>query len=233
MQDIDEEALRAASDPLAAELFIARNRQFILRCASRFTHRYITDSDDEWSVAMIAFSDSLALYQSEKGSFLSFAELIIRRRLTDHLRSESEFFHEISVSPSIFQGQATDSEESPGLQEAIIHKAVWKDRSDLTDEIEAVGQLLKNYGISFYDLPQCSPKAEKTRRLCALAIRYLIKDPILLSQVRCTSSIPLKSVCSATGIPRKALERHRKYIIAAMEILLGDFPGLQEYLRYI
>jgi len=31
-------------------------------------------------------------------------------------------------------------------------------------------------------------------------------------------------------VPRKVLERHRKYIIAAVVILTGDYPGLTDYL---
>jgi RNA polymerase sigma factor len=34
-------------------------------------------------------------------------------------------------------------------------------------------------------------------------------------------------------VPRKILERHRKYIVAAIEILSGEYPYLAEYLRYI
>jgi RNA polymerase sigma factor len=36
-----------------------------------------------------------------------------------------------------------------------------------------------------------------------------------------------------TNVPRKILERHRKYIIAAIEILSGEYPYLADYLRYI
>jgi RNA polymerase sigma factor len=36
-----------------------------------------------------------------------------------------------------------------------------------------------------------------------------------------------------THVPRKILERHRKYIIAAIEILSGEYPYLADYLRYI
>ena len=35
------------------------------------------------------------------------------------------------------------------------------------------------------------------------------------------------------GVHKKILERHRKYIIAAAEILNGEYPLLAEYMNYI
>ncbi len=233
MQEVDEEAVYARADPQLAESFIERNRQFILRCAAKHTHKYISDSDDEWSVAMSAFSEALTLYQADKGAFLPFSELIIRRRLTDYLRSQARFAHEIAVAPSVFQGQISDSEINVGLQEAVIQKTVHEDNTDLKCEIEAAGKLLEKYGISFLDLAECSPKAEKTRNHCATIVRYLLSSPLLLSEIRRTSIMPIQAVSYETRVPGKILERHRKYIIAAVEILDGDFPGLCEYLRYI
>jgi RNA polymerase sigma factor len=43
----------------------------------------------------------------------------------------------------------------------------------------------------------------------------------------------MKELVSATGISRKILDRHRRYIIAAVEILSGDYPLLAEYMQFI
>ena len=42
---------------------------------------------------------------------------------------------------------------------------------------------------------------------------------------------PIKNIAENTKVPRKILERHRKYIIAAVEIICNDFPLLQEYIK--
>ena len=39
-----------------------------------------------------------------------------------------------------------------------------------------------------------------------------------------------KELCNGTGLQRKLIDRHRRYIIAAAEILKGDFPLLGDYL---
>jgi len=45
--------------------------------------------------------------------------------------------------------------------------------------------------------------------------------------------LPLKVLENNLKLPRKILERHRKYIIAGAEIISGDYPILSEYLKFI
>jgi RNA polymerase sigma factor len=60
-----------------------------------------------------------------------------------------------------------------------------------------------------------------------------LKNPVLLSELMNSKQLPLKIIENNLKIPRKILERHRKYIIAAIEILYGEYPYLAEYLHYI
>ena len=94
-------------------------------------------------------------------------------------------------------------------------------------------QILGAYGFSFFDLSNSSPKAEKTRRQCALAVRTLIEDTALISRMQASKTLPIRELALRSGVSKKLLERHRKYIIAATEILTGDYPVLGEYLRPI
>ncbi len=233
MQKADEEAIRAALDRQAADDFIAQNRQIILRCASKCTRRYVTCSDDAWSVALMAFSEAISLYQADKGSFLPFAELVMRRRLTDFVRSEVRHSGELSVSPSVFEGVVDGDAPDAALQKSVISRTVTEEDTSVKYEIEAVGAILSSYGFTFFDLASCSPKSTKTKKSCAAAIRCLLNTPSLLSEMRTSKTLPVKAVCADTGVDRKIIERHRKYIIASAEILLGDFPNLAEYLKFV
>ena len=100
-------------------------------------------------------------------------------------------------------------------------------------EIEAASQILSTYGFSFYDLAGCSPKAEKTKKACAKAVAYIIRNPLIASEMMSTKLLPVKLIEKNSNIPRKIIERHRKYIIAAVEIMTGDYPFLAEYMRFI
>ncbi|HWQ51679.1 MAG TPA: hypothetical protein VN369_07750 [Terriglobales bacterium] len=232
MQKTDKEAVRAAQDRQAADDLIAQNRQFILRCASKCTHRYVTCSDDAWSVALMAFSEAISLYQADKGPFLPFAELVMRRRLTDFMRSEGRRSGEVSVSPSVFEGEIDAEAPDVAIQEAVISKTTVSEDSPVKYEIAGVGTILSAYGFSFLELTSCSPKSAKTKKSCAAAIKCLLDAPALLAEMQGSKTLPIKAVCEGAGVDRKILERHRKYIIACAEILAGDFPALSEYLKF-
>ena len=103
----------------------------------------------------------------------------------------------------------------------------------LQDEIEAIGQILKRYGFSFFDLPDASPKAEKTKRKCIAAIREILKEPEWIDQMRNKCLLPMKDLSEKSRISLKTLEKHRRYIIAAVEILDGDYPLLAEYMKAV
>ena len=66
-------------------------KPFIAKTASTVCNRYITESDDEFSIGLIAFNEAIDKYSSEKGnSLIAFAEIIIKRRVIDYLRSQSK-----------------------------------------------------------------------------------------------------------------------------------------------
>ena len=234
---LNMQALRAKTDEALLGELIRKNRRFILGCAYKTIHRFISESDDEWSVALIAFHEAVMAYEDDKGSFRSFAALVIRRRLLDHLEKQKRTQYEIPVDLSGGES-AEEMEPSPiqvETQRAIAARSMAADgaESALRDEIEAMQQVLGDYGFSFFDLAGCSPKAQETKAACAAVIRELMADPALTARMRSTRSLPAGELCRRTGVPRKIPENHRKYIIAAAEILLGDYPGLAEYLRFV
>jgi len=231
MNDLNTRIEEAAADTQKMEELIIKYEPFILNCASSVTHRYITKSDDEWSIALLAFSQAVHHYHAEKGSFLSFSALVIRRRLTDYLRSETRRRSEILAEPALFHSEVSD--HSFALQKEITNKTKKSAQSELKLEIETVNEIFSSYGFCFFDLAACSPKAEKTKKSCAKVVCYILKNEFLLHHLQESKLLPIKIIEKNTNVPRKILERHRKYIIAAIEILSGEYPGLADYMRFI
>lgn len=232
-KNLDRQAIAAKNDETALNQFVAENKDFILRCASRTCKRFITESDDEFEVAMVAFWEAVRQYNGEAGSFSSFAAMVIRRRLMDSFDSKSRHSREIAVGHSM-----TWSEEDQlagviaEVQQAIVRNSR-DDTNDVKEEIEALGGVLREYGFSFFDLAEASPKAGKTKKCCGRAVRWMLAAAERVLQMRKTHSLPVAAISLALDIARKILERHRRYIIAATEILDGDYPHLAEYLDYI
>ena len=234
LREIDEQAVAASKNSELFNKFAAEKEFFILKTASKDLGKYITKSDDEWSIALSAFSQAVKDYSFSKGSFLSFAELVIKRRMIDYLRNRSKNDSEILVDPFIFSSESDEDDEANTIIKSEVSKKISISPDDtLKNEIMTITDVLLQYGFSFYDLTSCSPKAEKTKLACAKAVRFISENPLLYKEMRASKTLPLKEIEKNTKLPRKILERHRKYIIAAVEIITGDYPYLAEYMRFV
>lgn len=232
MGEIDIMAVNAKDNENLMNMLISQYENFILKCASAAARKYISKSDDEWSVALAAFTEAVKNYSSEKGSFLNFSELVIRRRIIDYIRSKSRYAPELLVKPSLFESEIED-EADYSLQSEIANKVSKEEDNSLKMEIYLINEIFSGYGFSFMDLTDCSPKAVKTKKSCAKVVAYMINHPILVSEMKIKRQLPLNLIEKNTKVPRKLLERHRKYIIAAVEIMSGDYPYLAGYMGYI
>ena len=241
MNELEQTVLAAKADESVFEELVGRHKAWILRVAAEATHRFVTDSDDEWSAALLAFSEAVQSYEPEKGSFRGFAATVIRRRVVDCLRAEGRRGGELSVTPAAFEdGLDEETADGVGLQtQRRMADAAGEDaaRADTAararEEIAAMQEILRLYGFSFFDLADSSPKTDKTKKSCARAVRTLIARALLMAQMRLKRLLPIRELSAASGVIRKILERHRRYIIAAAEILDGDFPILAGYVSYV
>ena len=233
MRELDSYVLEAKSNPSVLETLIKQQEHYILKCASKTCHRYITKSDDEWSIALMAFTQAVQSYDHTKGSFLSFTDLVIKRRLIDYIKSQTKFSSEVTVDPIAFDTEPEEDAPDAPIRIAVAEQVSKQDNNDLKYEIEAANTKFSEYGFSFFDLSECSPHAAKTKKACAEAVNYMLGNELLVKELRATKQLPLKIIEKNTRVPRKILERHRKYIIAAIEILSGEYPYLTDYLRYI
>ena len=204
-----------------------------MHVASKVSGHYITKSDDEWAIALTAFVQAVKEYDLKKGNFISFAKLVVQRRLIDYIRQQMKYKPEVTVNPVTFD-MDSEEEEDDKVRYAITKKSMETGSKDsLVLEINTVNENLKEYGFSFFDLTKCSPKAAKTKSACARVIHFCIQDPMIITVLKNTRLLPVKILEKNTKVPRKIIERHRKYIIAAIVILSGEYLELAEYLRYI
>lgn len=234
MRELDTMAEKAKTDMNLMSNLIKQYENFILKCASSAAHNYISKNDDEYSVALNAFSEAIKSYSMEKGSFLNLAELVIRRRIIDFTRSRSRYAPEIPINPTLFNADNEETEDNLSIKIEITKNLSQTDMDNsLKLEIELANEIFASYGFTFMSLAECSPKAKKTKASCARAVVYILKNDILVSNLKVKKMLTINVIEKNAKVPRKILERHRKYIIAAVEILSGDFPYLAEYIRFI
>lgn len=233
MRTMDDKAIQAKGDSDYRETLIRESESFILGIAHKAAGQYVSYSDDEWSVSLLAFHEAIEAYSAHKGHFLPFAELVIRRRLADSSKQQRKYQAEIPVNPRSFGGEYEEEEEDLSLRLQVLEGLETREEFVAKWEILALNQTLMPYGFSFLDLVEASPKTKKTKVACAKAVASLWNDSQRLKEMRNSCTLPIQFIVAKTWIQRKVIERHRKYIIAAIEIFTGDYPILAEYLRFM
>ena len=232
--DIVTKVQKAASNEDAFAALCKEFEKHMRFVASQVTGRYISESDDEWSVTLLAFYEAVGSYRSDKGSFVSFSDMVIKRRLIDNIRSQSRTAREVATDMgaqehAADEDAAFDPTSSEFSKQAVEISNRDREARDIRWEIEGLNKVLVNYGISFADLPDVSPKAEKTKKACARAISAICGDEDIMAKMKQNGRLPAKDVSKAADLPLKLLDKHRKYIIAVVEIMTGDYPELQAY----
>lgn len=102
-------------------------KPFIAKTVSSVCKRYIYETDDEFSIGLIAFNEAIEKYSPEKGSsLLSFSEVLIKRRVIDYIRKQTKSQH-ISMDLTY----SSLEEESPGM--VIVNELSLEDYKKKSD----------------------------------------------------------------------------------------------------
>ncbi len=224
-------AIRAGNDIDEKEKFFAEEFDHILRLTARILKRTVTKSDEEFSIGLMAVSEALNSYDENKGDFWNYAAMVIKSRLFDNYRASSRYGSELAVAPDAFGGEIDDSDGAlTSISIQVREKtAVYVDNS-LRDEIEALGDELAEYGIDLFDLPAVAPKSEKTRTSCRKLLNAFFDPPPLTDDLRSSKNLQVAELVRRTGEKRKLIERHRKYLVAAILAKAGDYSGIGTYI---
>lgn len=209
--------------------FVEEYKPFIASCAQKFSGRYMNyGSDDELSIAMMAFVEAIRSFEQSKGNFFSFSRNVIKRRLIDYYRTEKNNKNVISLNMYI-EGQ--DDEFDLSGREAI---QVFSDQR-LADqrrlELEELGKELAAWNITYMDLSNSSPKHRKKREQCDELAAIILSRSDLMQQVLVKKYLPIAELEKLSGLPRKLIERFRKYIIALVVVVTGDYEYIRDYIK--
>lgn len=102
---------------------------------------------------------------------------------------------------------------------------------NISFELYRLKKQLEEFSISFFDVSKESPKTKQTKETVLHIIMCIIDDEIVLKSIFEEKQIPLNYIVKEKGINRKFLQRHRRYIIATVIILTGEYPILSKYIK--
>lgn len=227
---LNERVQRIKTSDIEIDKLVQEYKPFIASCVEKITGRFVRyGEDDELSIALLAFVEAIKAFDISKGNFLSFAQNVIKRRLIDYFRKESK--HSKIISISTYTSDDEDSEMDLSTGEALDKYSQDNISEYRRLELQELKRELALWDISFLELTNASPKSEKTRKSYNDVIQYLMRNPDMLDQVKKKKLLPIVEIEKNTGIPRKTIERSRKYILAVIIILTGDYQYVKDYIN--
>lgn len=218
-----------AGDEQALHDLLFSYSPFMKKTASQVCKRFIDDHDDEYSVALSAFNEAVQKFdETNNASFLTFAHMVIRRRVIDFIRKESrreEFSHDFlpSTEPEGYNGIADHAA-------SLAYNTKQQDEKR-REEIALYEEMLQEFGLSFQVLVKVSP-AHQDARITAIQIAQLVAETDEYKQYLVEKKkLPIKEIEKLVKVSRKTIERNRKYIIAMALLQMSDLHFLKDYLK--
>ncbi|MDF2839536.1 MAG: polymerase, sigma 28 subunit, SigI [Clostridia bacterium] len=215
--------------------FIQDYKPFIASTVEKCVGRYVIyGQDDELSIGLMAFEEAINQFDLGKGSFLSFAQNVIKRRIIDYYRKEKKHQNVSSINsiyPDEYDGE--NIYDYINTAEQIQVQYFEQEINDLRRiEIMQLKSELEIFDLSFSDIAKSSPKHKGTKQSYMEIVKFIVENKEITNKIRQKKYIPVAEIQMATNLPRKTIERARNYVIAAVLILTGDYYSLREYIDW-
>ena len=224
-------AVYAAKEDLQkADELISNYIPFIRSEASKCISKPCTEHDDEFSIAMIAFHEAILGFDKSRGAFLPYASMLIRNRLIDYHRKNLRHQGTISLFTPTGDDEQTIMDKLADEHDRFEESA---NLEATKQEIDKLASVMANFGVNFSDVADHSPKQERTLEACAIAIRYAADNKELLNELLRTKKLPMAQLASGSGVQRKTLERHRKYVLAMLLIQTNGYEIIRNHLGQV
>nr|WP_077357300.1 RNA polymerase sigma factor SigI [Virgibacillus halodenitrificans] len=233
LKDIPLEEMIASAqqgDEQIQNYLLKTYQPFIAKCVSEVCKRYIDPKkDDEFSIGLSAFNEAILSYSPDKGSsFLSFANLVVKRKVIDYIR----YVQKRPLGISLDETYDAELMENPIEIVAVkrnfqMEQDAWRRKEEIMDFKEK----LKEYKLTLLELTESSPKHKDARDSAVRTARILFEDEKLHSYVLDKKKLPIKDLIKRVNVSKKTLERNRKFILAIFVVLSNDYVYLQDYLK--
>lgn len=202
------------------EYLVEKYMAFLIKTVSSFTGRYISiENDEEFEIALLAFTEAVEKYQSEKGVFLAFAKLVIVSRLKNYTEKEKKHEKVVSLDELYESGQDFQAEEA-------------EEQDDyLQQEILRYKKELLFFGLTFEKLADEAPRHKDTRETALDAAEKAGKDEEIVEETYRKRRLPIRRVAVLAELTEKVIKRSKSFILSAMIIFAKEFPSLLYWIR--
>lgn len=205
----------------AIEQIYSELMPFCLRICSRICGRYISDNDEESSIARFSILEAFDTYDPGKGKILVYLGWVIKSRIIDFKRSEKK-----RRAISLWELQ-NDKSRIGIVDDSTIEDIV--DEMARKQEIDIFSHILQSYDICFGDLAENSPRHNKTREKTKQIAWKIASEDDYRAYLLDKKKLPVKMLEEREMVSRKLVDRYRRYIIANALIIIHDLSYLKPY----
>lgn len=194
----------------------------IVKTISETTGRYVSvENDDEFSIGLLAFKEALDKFDEGRGNFSAFAKLVISSRVKNYLIKKSKDNLNISLEQL--------SEEGIEIPEIIDNTD--SDKNELAIEIEKLKRNIEEFGFSFEDLIDESPKHEDTRNRAIKLSEDISIQGDLTKHMYEKKRLPIKQISLRFTVTEKIIKRSKKFIISVVIIFNKNYRNLKLWIK--
>lgn len=221
----------AKGDMEAADALISDYLPFIKSQVTKVMKRPLdVNQDDEYSIAMIAFHEAINGYSKTRGSFLNYASMLIRNRIIDYWRKNNRHNQVISLNTPTHEENSTLEESIPDNEYQEENLVI---REATKEEILELSHQMKEFGVSLTDVADSSPKQIRTLKSCQKVVAYAKNNEEIMEEFLRTRRLPLAKILENVDVPRKTIERHRKYVVALLLIYSNGYEIIRGHLAEV
>jgi len=234
-KSINERVIKIKDNADEKNIFIEEYKPFIAAAVEKATGRFVSyGQDEELSIGLMAFDEAINHYDRNKGSFLSFAQNVIKKRLIDYYRKEkkhqnityiSEYATGENDGEEVFDNVVAAGEAQSKYEQEEINQLRRQELLELKEE-------LSGWELKLDDVARSSPKHTATKGSYLEIVKYIIDRPELVKRLKTKKYLPVAEIEEGTKLPRKTIERSRNYVVAAVIILTGDYYCIREFIDW-
>lgn len=213
-------------DDLLRNEFINSYKPFIIKYISQISNNNKDiESSEEFSVALMAFNESIECYDEEKKyPFMNFSKQVIKRRVIDYIRLTQKYSNVYPFS---------SFEETSNFEEKFLtdNNSNHVYEFELKEEFSLLEKSINNFGISIEQLIKTSPKHKDTRVNCLRIAKLIAENESLYQKFCMKKTLPFAELKQKVNLSQRTLEKNRKFIIAIVLILRSNLDVLKKYIE--
>lgn len=193
---------------------IKKYTPFIIKSTSEVLNRYIEiENDEEYLVALEAFNEAIDKFKNNRGSFFTFAKVIIRSRILDYIK-----------------GKKIDVDDSKEIEEEESLLAV-EDKVSISYELEKYKKILDDYGVDFDLLSEKTPNHKKTRCRCYFIAKSIIVNNEYVDWINSKKRLPITRLSRELNISKRILKYSKEYILSLVLVYMNNLDELKDYIE--